>query len=82
VVRAWLALNGPEPGQFDLSHLTDVGDLGVVVAGKHLDHPLYHFRSAFSGWEDAHMMLGGGSFVAGGRPAEWALGLGQVSDRH
>ena len=22
VVRAWSALNGPEPGQFDLSHLT------------------------------------------------------------
>jgi hypothetical protein len=35
-------------------------------------------RLAFSGWEHAHMVRGDESFVAGGRPAGCALGLGQV----
>jgi hypothetical protein len=56
-----------------------MGDLGGVVAGEHLDHRLYHFRLAFSGWEHAHMVRGDESFVAGRRPAGCALGLGQVS---
>jgi hypothetical protein len=67
-VRAWRALNGPErdvifrqepvAGQLGLSDFTDMGDLGVVVADEHLDHRLYHFRLAFSGWEHAHVVLG------------------------
>jgi hypothetical protein len=42
-----------------------------------LDHRLYHFRLAFSGWEHAHVVLGGESFVAleeGLQNALWALG--------
>jgi len=66
------------PGQFGLSHLAAIGDLGVVVAGEHLDHRLYHFRLAFSSWEHAPQVLGGESFAAGRRPAECPLGLGQV----
>jgi hypothetical protein len=54
-----------------------MGDLGVVVAGEHLDH-LYHFRLAFSSWEHAPKVLGGESFAAGRRPAECPWGLGRV----
>src|SRR5215470_11125969 len=68
------SLNGPErdvifrqapvPGQLGLSDFTDMRDLGVVVAAERLDYRLYHFRLAFSGWEHAHVVLGGESFVA------------------
>ena len=42
-----------------------------------LDHRLYHFRLAYSGFEHAHVVLGGESFVAlaeGLQNALWALG--------
>lgn len=73
-VRHWQALHGPErevifrqnhpPGQQGLSDFTDVGDLGVRVAGEPLAHRLYHFRLAFSGWQHAEVVLGGESFTA------------------
>ena len=59
-VRHWQALHGPErevifrqehpPGQQALSDFTDAMELGVSIAGTPLDHRLYHFRLAFSGW--------------------------------
>ncbi len=55
---------------------TDMRDRGVSIAGVALDHRLYHFRLAFSGWEHAHVVLGGESFVAlaeGLQNALWAL---------
>jgi len=68
-VRHWQALHGPErevifrqehpPGQQALSDFTDAMELGVSIAGTPLDHRLYHFRLAFSGWEQAHVVLGG-----------------------
>ena len=83
----WQALHGPErdvifrqehpPGQQALSDFTDAMELGVTIAGVPLDHRLYHFRLAFSGWEQAHVILGGESFVAlaeGLQNALWALG--------
>jgi hypothetical protein len=86
-IRAWRALNGPDqevifrqehaPGRLGLSDFTTMGDLGVTIAGEPLDHRLYHFRLAFSGWEHAHVILGGESFVAlaeGLQNALWALG--------
>jgi hypothetical protein len=54
-----------------------MGDLGVSVAGVVLEHRLYHFRLAFSGWEHVHVVLGGESYVAlaeGLQNALWALG--------
>ena len=51
--------------------------LGVTIAGVLLEHRLYHFRLAFSGFEHAHVVLGGESFVAlaeGLQNALWALG--------
>jgi hypothetical protein len=93
-IRAWRALNGPErdvifrqepvPGRLGLSDFTDMADLGVVIAGGVLDHRLYHFRLAFCGWEYAHVVLGGESFVAlaeGLQNALWALGAAPLEHR-
>jgi transposase InsO family protein len=92
-IRAWRAVHGPEqevifrqehpPGRMGLSDFTDMGDLGVTIAGAPLDHRLYHFRLPFSGFEFAHVVLGGESFVAlaeGLQKALWALG--GVPERH
>jgi hypothetical protein len=60
-----------------LSDFTEVADLGVTIAGQNLDGRLYHFRLPFSGFEHAHVVLGGESFVAlaeGLQNALWALG--------
>jgi len=86
-ILQWRALNGPErdvifrqeqvPGRLGLSDFTDMGELGISVAGEPLEHRLYHFRMAFSGFEHAHVILGGESFVAlaeGLQNALWALG--------
>jgi len=89
-IRAWRALCGAEqevifrqihePGRMGLSDFTEMGDLGaqtVTVAGLPLDHRFYHFRLAYSGFEHAHVILGGESFVAlaeGLQNALWALG--------
>ena len=59
-----------------LSDFTDMGALGITIAGEPFDHRLYHFRLAFSGFEHAHVVLGGESFVAlaeGLQNALWAL---------
>jgi hypothetical protein len=61
-----------------------MGGRGVSIAGVPLDHRLYHFRLAFSGWEHAHVVLGGESFVAlaeGLQNALWALGRAPLQHR-
>ncbi|WP_456726091.1 IS21 family transposase [Bradyrhizobium sp. USDA 3397] len=86
-IRAWRAIHGEEqevifrqthePGQLGLSDFTDMGELGVTIAGAPLDHRLYHFRLAYCGFEHAHVVLGGESFVAlaeGLQNALWSLG--------
>ena len=93
-IRTWRALNGAEqdvifrqehpPGRLGLSDFTDMRDRGVSIAGAPLDHRLYHFRLAFSGWEHAHVVLGGESFVAlaeGMQNALWALGRAPLQHR-
>ena len=65
------------PGRLGLSDFTDMGGLGISIAGAPLSHRLYHFRLACSGFEHAHVILGGESFVAlaeGLQNALWALG--------
>lgn len=60
-----------------LSDFTDMAELGITVAGEALAHRLYHFRLACSGFEHAHVVLGGESFVAlseGLQNALWSLG--------
>lgn len=86
-IRAWRAHHGPEreivfrqvhePGRMGLSDFTEMAELGIEVAGTPLDHRLYHFRLACSGFEHAHVILGGESYVAlaeGLQNALWALG--------
>jgi transposase InsO family protein len=93
-IRSWRALNGAErdvifrqehsPGRLGLSDFTDMGDHGVSIAGVPLDHRLYHFCLAFSGWEHAHVVLGGESFVAlaeGLQNALWTLGWAPLQHR-
>jgi len=86
-IRAWCAVYGPEqdvifrqvhkPGRLGQSDFTEMNDLEITVAGIPLDHRLYHFRLVYSGFEYAHVVLGGESFVAlaeGLQNALWALG--------
>ena len=86
-IRGWRAVNGRDrevifrqehpPGRMALSDFTEVADLGITIAGQNLDCRLYHFRLPFSGFEHAHVVLGGESFVAlaeGLQNALWALG--------
>jgi len=93
-VRAWRAMHGPEqevifrqvhkPGRLGQSDFTDMNDLEITVAGMSLGHRLYHFRLVYSGFEHAHVVLGGESFVAlaeGLQNALWALGGAPVEHR-
>ena len=71
-----------------LSDFTDMADLAVTVAGQPLDHRLYHFRLAYSGFEHAHVVLGGGKLCRSRRrPPErreipaGASGLHTVNNR-
>ena len=86
-IRSWRAIHGEEqevifrqehePGRLGLSDFTDMASAGVTIAGQPLDHRLYHFRLAYSGFEHAHVVLGGESFVAlaeGLQNALWSLG--------
>ena len=86
-ICSWRAVHGEEqdvifrqthePGRTGLSDFTDMADLGITIAGVRLDHRLYHFRLAYSGFEHAHVILGGESFVAlaeGLQNALWLLG--------
>jgi hypothetical protein len=73
-IRSWRAIHGEEqevifrqvhePGRLGLSDFTDMGSAGITIAGQPLDHRLYHFRLAYSGFEHVHVVLGGESFVA------------------
>ena len=87
-IRAWRAVNGPdqdvifrqehEPGRMGLSDFTDMAEAAVSIAGQPLDHRLFHFRLAYSGWQHAHVILRGESFVAlaeGLQNALWSRGF-------
>jgi hypothetical protein len=93
-IKLWRGLNGPDqdvmfrqihpPGEQGLSDFTDLADLGVIVAGSVLDHILYHFRMAHSGFEHGHVILGGESYSAlavGLQNALFALGGAPLQHR-
>lgn len=92
-VRDWRALHGPErdvifrqtpePGRMALSDFTDANELGVTIAGQPLEHRLFHFVLAYSGWEHAAVVLGGESFTALAENLQNALWtLGGVPHEH
>jgi len=93
-IRSWRALHGPEqevifrqlhePGRLGLSDFTDMAEAAVTISGQPLNHRLYHFRLAYSGFEHAHVVLGGESYVAlaeGLQNALWALGGAPLEHR-
>ena len=86
-IRSWRALHGAEqdvifrqvhePGRMGLSDFTDLSALGVTIDGQPLAHMLFHFRLPWSGFEHAHVILGGESHVAlaeGLQNALWSAG--------
>lgn len=86
-LRQWRALHGEEreiyfaqehsPGRLGLSDFTVADELGVVIDGQALEHRLYQFALAYSGWRHVEVVLGGESFEAlasGLQNALWQLG--------
>lgn len=73
-VRRWRALEGEErevffaqehtPGRLGLSDFTDGADIGIRIAGEAVEHRLYQFALAYSGWRHAEVVLSGESWVA------------------
>lgn len=73
-VKGWRAAHGPEkevmfpqthgPGLRGLSDFTELKGIVITVAGELLDHRLYHFRLAYSGWCYVRVVLGGESYPA------------------
>jgi hypothetical protein len=92
-VVEWKALHGADqdvmfrqiqqPGRMGLSDFTDVSDLGVIIGGQRLEHRLYHFALACSGFEHVEIVLGGESYPALASGLEKALRLlGAVPQEH
>jgi hypothetical protein len=93
-VKAWKALHGAdkevifrqvqEPGRQGLSDFTELKGMVVTIAGEALDHRLYHFRLAYSGWSHVRVVLGGESYSAlaeGLQEALWRLGGAPLEHR-
>jgi len=84
-IAEWKALHGADrdvmfpqiqqPGRRGLSDFTDANGFGVIVGGQKLEHRLYHFALAFSGFEHAEVILGGESYAALASGLENALRL-------
>lgn len=92
-IRDWKASFGPDknvmfrqvqtPGRMGLSDFTDMSKLGVTIAGEALNHRLYHFRLAYSGFQHVHVVLGGESHAALAEGLQNALhALGGVPREH
>lgn len=86
-VQNWKAMYGPEkevifrqehpPGWQGLSDFTSGEKLQITINNKSLEHILYHYRLAYSGWEHAEVILGGESYTAlteGLQNALWQCG--------
>jgi len=86
-ISRWKALHGAEKevyfpqlheaGRQGLSDFTVCDSLKVTIADEPLEHRLFHFRLACSGWEHAAVVLGGESFTALSehlQDALWKLG--------
>lgn len=93
-VKTWKALEGPEKivvfrqqpsiGRQALSDFTHLKDVIITIQNQPLQHLLYHFRLAFSGWSFLKVTLGGESFTAlaeGLQEALWRLGGSPLEHR-
>jgi len=83
-VQTWKALHGEtpevmfelrhEPGMMGLSDFTELKGMEVTIQGQPLEHLIYHYRLAYSGWQYAQIIQGGESFVALTEGLQNALG--------
>jgi hypothetical protein len=73
-VQTWKAIHGPspevmfelrhEPGLIGFSDFTQLKGMEITIAGKPFEHLIYHYRLGYSGWQYAHIIQGGESFIA------------------
>jgi len=73
-VQTWKALHGSspevmfelrhEPGLIGFSDFTELKGITITIAGTPFEHLLYHYRLGYSGWQYAHIIQGGESFIA------------------
>jgi hypothetical protein len=73
-VQTWKALHGPspevmfelrhEPGLIGFSDFTQIKEITITIGGTPFEHLLYHYRLGYSGWQYAHIIQGGESFIA------------------
>lgn len=86
-VKKWKVLFGSEKevmfrqvhkaGRLGLSDFTVLKNITITIKGEILEHLLYHFRLAYSGWSYMKVILGGESYTAlaeGLQEALWRLG--------
>lgn len=91
-VKAWRATEGPakevffpqvhKPGQLSQSDFTDMGELGITIAGASFEHLIYHFVLTYSNWETG-MVCFSESFESLSEGLQQALyELGGVPEAH
>jgi hypothetical protein len=85
-VQKWRALSGPpkevyfeqdhQPGLQGQSDFTNMGELGITIAGESFPHLLYHFVLPYSNWEAVKTCPSESfeSLTAGLQTALWRLG--------
>jgi len=85
-VKTWKALEGPaqevffqqvhRPGVLAQSDFTDLGKLGITIAGEAFPHLLYHFVLTYSNWETGTICFSENfeSLSEGLQNALWELG--------
>jgi hypothetical protein len=72
-----------EPGVMGLSDFTHLKGVTITIGGQPLQHILYHYRLAYSGWQYVQVILGGESFIGLSQGLQNALfGCGGVPQQH
>ncbi len=72
-----------QPGDLGISDCTSMARHRITISNQLIAHLMYHFRMRYSGYEHAHVLLGGESFVGLSTGLQDALeGLGGVPRYH
>ena len=72
-----------QPGHLGISDCTSMARHRITISRQPFAHLMYHFRMCYSGYEHAHVVLGGESFVALSTGLQDGLaGLGGVPRYH
>lgn len=92
-VQEWKARHGKakevmfplrhKPGMMGFSDFTELKGVEITIDGVPLEHLIYHYRLAYSGWQYAQIIQGGESFVALSEGLQNALfACGGVPQQH